>query len=139
MAKRKTLRISRSPTTEELQQALEMARRILSNADHDWYPANTFKLMEEFERLGLETYDDQTSALRRAASEVCPADYEPPEPPGFSNEAVCRGTQMLPFVWLSSSFGTLMFFKFGLQREGYLYIFSLHAADFPKKKMGSRL
>jgi len=138
MQRRTPPRISAPPTDEELQLSLEMAREILADPDEDWFPANTFKLDEEFERLGLDTHEAQTDALRRAAAEVCLADYEQPEPPGLSNESACRGTPMLPFYWQSESFGSLMFFKFGLQRHGYLYVFSLHVPDFPRKRQRKR-
>jgi hypothetical protein len=125
---------SGSPASVGLQRALEQARTILADPNQEWYPANTFKLNEEFERLGLDTYEQQTEALLRAATEVCPDDYEPPEPPGTSAEKVCRGTVMLPFYWDSPTFRSSMFFKFGIHREGFLYIFSLHVPDFPRKK-----
>src|SRR5262245_3190235 len=105
---------SRDPTAEELRTALEAARRILADPEQDWYPANTFKLAAEFELLGLETSADQRAALQHAANEARPEDYEPPEPPGLSDEPACRGTQMLPFDWSSIHFGSRMFFKFGL-------------------------
>src|SRR4051812_29452788 len=92
------------PSPASLQSSLETARRILSDPEEDWYPANTFKLQADFERLHLESHGDRTEALRRASVEVCPAHYCPPEPPGISAEKVCRGTLMLPFVWTSPSF-----------------------------------
>jgi hypothetical protein len=123
---------------DHILQCLEKARAILSDPDQEWFPANSFKLLDEFERLGLDTQEAQTEALARAAREVSPDDYEPPEPPGISDEQVCRGTEMIPFVWESKTFKEMMFFKFGIHRQGWLYIFSLHKADFARKKRGAR-
>jgi hypothetical protein len=131
--KRKRPSRPKLPSKDQLQRALETARHVLTDPEADWYPANTFKLNDEFEKLQLNTYAAQTEALLRAAREVTAEDYEPPEPPGTSDEPVCRGTQMLPFVWNSESFRKLMFFKFGIHKAGHLYIFSLHPADFIKK------
>lgn len=138
MRPRKPASTPRRPTDSEIQQALDKARQILADPDQDWYPANTFKLNAEFELLGLDSYAEQTGALRRAADEVCPDDYEPPEPPGTANEPVCRGTQMLPFVWRSHSFDSMMYFKFGFDKDGHLFVFSLHKPDFPKKTLKTK-
>jgi hypothetical protein len=125
-----------SPGANEIEAALKWARERLNEGE--WYPCNTFKLVEEFERLGLDSDERRLDALRRAAAEVSASDYDEPPPPGLSDEPACRSIRMIPFVWQSLSFGTSMYFKFGIHRDGHLYVFSLHPSDFEKKQMRRR-
>jgi hypothetical protein len=121
---------------DDITAALEFARARLNEGD--WYPCNTFKLQGEFESLDLETSEEKLDALQRAAAEVSAEDYEAPAPPGVADEPACRGIQMIPFCWESPSFGRRMYFKFGIHRDGHLYVFSLHEADFRKKSSKRR-
>jgi hypothetical protein len=138
MPRRKPPQFSDPPSADQLREALDIAQSILADPDDDWYPASYFKLVDEFEQLGLATTEQQREALARAAAEVCPEDYVPPEPPGIADQESCRGTRMLPFGWQSESFGCQMFFKFGIQKHGYLYVFSLHELHFPLKNRSAR-
>jgi hypothetical protein len=120
------------PLTETVIDAiLRTARERLKEGE--WYPCNHYKLLAEFESLGLETDEQKLEALQRAAAEVSPIDFDDPEPPGVSVEPMCRGVQMVPFVWTSPTFGMEMYFKIGLNRDGCLMVFSLHEADYKKK------
>ena len=113
-----------------LEGELRRVRDILDTGG-DWYPANTFKLEADFARLSLVTPEERLFALRLAAREVSYDVFDPPPPPATSDEPVCRGTPMRAFSWASPGFVNDMYFKFGFTpRDGYLYIFSLHPADF---------
>jgi hypothetical protein len=115
----------------QIDAALDVARVRLTEGE--WYPCNSFKIIEDFESLGLETDEQRLIALQQATAEVSAVDFDEPEPPGLSDEPACKAMQMIPFVWESRSFCKRMYFKFGIHRDGHLYVFSLHRADFEKK------
>lgn len=107
----------------------DLERAGVALAEGEWYPANTFNLDADWRRLDLWSDEDRLDALRRAAGEVSLDDFDPPPPPSRSGEPACKGALMRAFVWTSASFNLRMYFKFAFHR-GYLYIFSLHPADF---------
>lgn len=117
-------------TKEELAAvAQDLQRASVALGEGDWYPANTFNLDEDWRRLDLWGDEERLDALRRAAAEVRIDDFNPPPPPSRAGEPACRRALMRAFVWESASFNQRMYFKFAIH-QGYLYIFSLHPADF---------
>jgi len=126
-------RQSQAGTAAAITSAIERLRVALSVDEPEWYPADTFKLESNWERLGCKSYEQRREALRAVAKQLNVDAWDPPQPPGLGVERTIKDRPVFQFVLECSHFRRSIFFRFAFNKDGCLFIVSIHPADFAKK------
>jgi hypothetical protein len=97
---------------------LNRARAAFRRTPHSPYLSG-YHIPEDFDNLGLHTFEDQSQAVWACLQELTSAFYDGPNPPDHIGcEPVCKDERLLQFVWSSGHFrGRRMCFKFAIKSK----------------------
>ena len=76
--------------------------------------------------LGYSIKSDLRAVLKAILQEISPEDYAGDRPPQKSYENEILGIELFAFSWASPLFGRKMYFKFAFDKEGKMWLVSLH-------------